>query len=429
MTSERKVVWLTGFSHFFTHGAMTLLPAVLVVITGEQGISFTDIGLIATIGYFLYGFGAFPAGYLADRFGSKRVLTLGILGMAFSSLLVGFSTGTVFFALAYALLGIFASIHHPAGLSLIARRVEKKGKALGFHGVLGNIGLTISPFIASASVKYFDSWRAAYLLFGCFGLILFGCMRSARLEQEKDLSFREMWHWRASTDRSASVTEKMSAVDTTSDSQPLSEPAIFPLVMLLLLLGCILSGFIFRGSLTFFPMLFQQDVLFINQSDRPVVLAGYVTTAVLSLGLIGAWFGGYLNDKLKTPEIMPVIIFVIVAPVLYYIGRSTDTKLLATSCLFSLVYYAWQPSQNYLIAKYTKKASHGMGFGVNFFLLFGVGSFATAAGGYMADSYGIDRFYAVMAWIALAALFTALAVLVVRPYYFKYSWKVVRESS
>ena len=104
----------------------------------------------------------------------------------------------------------------------------------------------------------------------------------------------------------------------------------------------------------------------ITNHDEPVVMAGYAATAVLSLGLIGAWFGGYINDKIRYPEFVPVVIFLVVAPALYYTSRLMDMPLIYTTALFSLIYYAWQPSQNYLIAKYTKKSSHGMGFGVNF---------------------------------------------------------------
>ena len=64
---ESRLTWLASFSHFITHGYMTILPAVLIAIASEQSISFTELGVIATVGYFLYGLGAFPAGYLADR--------------------------------------------------------------------------------------------------------------------------------------------------------------------------------------------------------------------------------------------------------------------------------------------------------------------------------------------------------------------------
>ncbi|MFN2367866.1 MAG: MFS transporter, partial [Desulfurivibrionaceae bacterium] len=169
---ERKLTWLASFSHFITHGYMTLLPAVLIVITAEHSLSFTEIGIIANIGYFLYGLGSFPAGYLSDKFGSKRMLTVGVAGMAVSSILVGLTPGAAAFAVTYAMLGIFASIHHPAGLSLIARRVNtRRGKALGLHGVMGNVGLFMTPLVASYGVKFFGTWRAAYIIYGLLGLV------------------------------------------------------------------------------------------------------------------------------------------------------------------------------------------------------------------------------------------------------------------
>jgi len=419
MTNDRKLTWLASLSHLITHGYMTLLPAVLVVIAGEHSLSFLDIGLIANIGYFLYGLGAIPTGYLADRFGSKRMLTIGISGMAFSSILVGLSPSALTFALTYALLGSFASIHHPAGLSLIARHVRTKGKALGLHGVLGNVGLFLTPLAAAFSVKFFHTWRAAYIVYGLLGIPLALSFYFVRLENEPDLSWRALF----------SRPEKQPAASTETPVRETTAPppvAVIPAALLFLYLGCILSGFIFRGSLTFFPTLFRQEIHFITTHDEPVVIAGYVTTAVLSLGLIGSWFGGYLNDRIRRPELFPLAIFIVVTPCLYFISRFIDTPLIWVSALFSLVYYAWQPSQNYLIARYTKKASHGMGFGVNFFLLFGIGSVATAIGGWMADDFGVDRFYLLMSWVAAACTACALAVYLARRFQIQFSWRLVR---
>jgi MFS family permease len=433
MTNEQKVIWFTSFSHFITHSYMTLLPAVLVVIAAEHSMSFLDIGIIANIGYFLYGLGSFPSGYLADKFGSKRTLTVGVFGMAISSILVGLSAGAISFAITYGLLGIFASIHHPAGLSLIARRVmTSRGKALGFHGVFGNIGLFLTPMAAALSVMLFNTWRAAYLVYGIIGIGFGIVIYVARIEEEPDLSWRNLFDWpmKLMGGREGTGKETMQpqiiAAEKDADAQP--SMTIIPVALLVLYVGSILSGFIFRGSLTFFPSLLQREVYFITSHDEPVVVAGFVTTAILSLGLIGTWFGGYLNDKIKVPEWFPVLIFLIIAPVLYGISRFTDSWLLAISCLFSLVYYAWQPSHNFLIAKYTKKASQGLGFGVNFFLIFGMGSIATAIGGYMADDYGIDRFYWIMSIVAFCAMLAAIVVLVIKRFQIRFNWKVVKEN-
>lgn len=415
-STETRVIWLASGSHFMTHGFMTLFSAVMVVIAGENSMSFMAIGIIATVGYFLYGLGGLPAGYLADRLGAKQVLTIGVFGMSISSILVGLSFGMWPFAITYALLGLFSSIHHPAGLTFIARGVgSRRGKAMGVHGVMGNLGLFSTPMVAAGCIWLFHSWRSAYLLYGVLGLAFTVVLHRTKIDGELDFSFRNVARWRRQGPQGGGGHGAATASAETDRS------SLVPIAMVLLLVGSTLSGFIFRGSLTFFPTLFIREVRFIANYDYPVVMAGYVATGVLSFGLIGAWFGGYISDKLKRPELFPAAVFAIVTPVLYLISKYSDHKLIAVSCLFSLVYYTWQPCQNYLIAKYTTKAFHGMGFGINFFLLFGIGSVATSVGGYVTDQLGVDRFYALMAVIAGMALLVALSVYVCRGYQARFS--------
>ena len=412
---EKKIVWLVSFSHLITHAYMTILPAVLIAIATEQSISFVELGLIANIGYFLYGLGAFPVGWLADRFGSKRMITVGALGMSLSSLLVGLSHSTLTFGLTYTLLGVFASIHHPAGVSLIARSItENKGKALGLHGVMGNIGLILSPLTAAFCIMLFGSWRAAYLAYGLAGLVFFAILHRARLEGEANLAFTHPATWFRKAERP--VAAGLAEGDDTA-TVPVTAAHI-SLALLVLYMGSILSGFIFRGSLTFLPALFQQNISAIANHDQPGVMAGYAATAVLSLGMLGAWLGGYINDKIKHPELVPIGIFVVAAPALYFVSRLTDNGLVIAAAVFSLFYYGWQPSQNYLVAKYAKKSSHGLSFGMSFFLIFGMGSVATSVGGWIVDHYSVDRIYLMMALIALVAMAIALVVLPLRAYAF-----------
>jgi MFS family permease len=430
MTDEHKVVLVASCSHFITHGFMTMFPALMVVIAGENSMSFMDIGIIANVGYFLYGMGAFPAGYLADRYGSKRMLTIGIMGMSLGSLLVGFSRGMWSFALSYALLGIFASIHHPAGLSLITRRVTtNRGQALGIHGVMGNVGLFMTPLIAASCIWLFHSWRSAYIIYGVLGIGFALLLYKSRISDEADFSFRETVK-RGVGNKATVAVRPGTCVNEKSGSKIAEEGSmtpstvLIPLSLLALFLVSTLSGYIFRGSLTFFPTLFRQEIHFITNNDYPVVMAGYMTTAVLSLGLVGAWFGGYINDKLKRPELFPALVFLLVAPLLYMISRSSDNRLIVYAGLFSLIYYSWQPAQNYLIAKYTRKASCGIGFGVNFFLIFGLGSLATATGGYVTDDYGVDVFYWLMSIVALAGIVGALTVFFLRHHSVRVSCKL-----
>lgn len=258
-------------------------------------------------------------------------------------------------------------------------------------------------------------------------------MYLVRGEGEEDLDWRLLYRWpgvlrtKYLSGRAGAVTIEPAAASQNNAVNTTTGPNVFPVSLLFLFAGSILSGFIFRGSLTFFPALLQREVYFINTSDEPAVLAGTVASIIISLGLIGAWFGAWINDKIKRPELLPVALFVAVAPLLYLIGKFSDTKLLVVSCLLSLLYNAWQPSHNYLISRYTRKASHGLGFGINFFLLFGIGSAATAVGGYMADVYSIDRFYLSMSGDAALALAAALGVFLLRHWLIRIPFKLLRE--
>ena len=64
-------------------------------------------------------------------------------------------------------MGTFASIYHPAGLSLISRETtpETRGKALGWHGIFGSLGIALAPFLASiVFATGAVGWRDYYLV-------------------------------------------------------------------------------------------------------------------------------------------------------------------------------------------------------------------------------------------------------------------------
>jgi hypothetical protein len=134
--------------------------------------------------------------------------------------------------------------------------------------------MSVTPFGAGVAGRI-------YGLVQGFSLVYF-----TRIELEPDLA-------------AAAVSKQAPQPATTAAADRSAPEAAIPLTLLLLYVGSILSGFVFRGSLTFFPVLFQREVHAIASHDQPVVIAGYATTAVLSLGLIGAWFGGRINDKIK----------------------------------------------------------------------------------------------------------------------------------
>ena len=96
--------------------------------------------------------------------------------------------------------------------------------------------------------------------------------------------------------------------------------------------------------------------------------------------------------------------------------------------MFSLVFFGWQPLQNSLIAKHTSKKSHGVGYGVNFFLIMVVGSIATAAGGYLTDEHGAYSVYSMLAVVAILAVLVSAFVLKYNKYSIRLKYSLEKDN-
>ena len=71
-------------------------------------------------------------------------------------------------------LGLFASIYHPAGVSLITHHTnpENRTMALGYHGIFGSVGIAVGPFLAGIVLSWGATWRQYYLVLTLPGMML-----------------------------------------------------------------------------------------------------------------------------------------------------------------------------------------------------------------------------------------------------------------
>ena len=101
--------------HMFEHA----LPAVEQMIGTEFGASKAMTGSLGTVWRLPFGLGAMLAGLLTDRWGSKRMLIVYLLGCSVTAVGVWWApTWGILFGMMFAM-GTFASIYHPAGLTLL----------------------------------------------------------------------------------------------------------------------------------------------------------------------------------------------------------------------------------------------------------------------------------------------------------------------
>src|SRR5437773_2082401 len=155
------------FGHFTHHVTNTLLSPLLPLIRDSFGLSYAQSGFLVSAFSVTGGLSQAPIGALADRVGSRAVVTAGLLISALFCFLIGLAGG--YWQLLFALVGLGAvagSYHAPANtlLSQIFPRA-RLGGVLGMHTVGGNLSFFATPLLAGGLAAVTLTWRTPYLAF------------------------------------------------------------------------------------------------------------------------------------------------------------------------------------------------------------------------------------------------------------------------
>ena len=140
-SKQTGMVAYISLVHGLIHTVEFSYAALLSRIDTEFGAGLFVLGIIANGFAFMFGFSALPSGVLVDRIGTQRVLTIAFALAAIAALLVATSPNTVMLGLFLGLLGLSIGLYHPAGISFIAQATSRRGLALGWHGLAGNVGI------------------------------------------------------------------------------------------------------------------------------------------------------------------------------------------------------------------------------------------------------------------------------------------------
>ncbi len=119
----------------FSHHILTAITVPLTpFIRSAFNLDYTQSGLVVSAFTLAYGFGQLPAGWLADRIDPRKLMIVGISGVALAGILVGLSHSYVWMIVFLVLMGILAGGYHPSAPPLISASVrpENLGRAFGF---------------------------------------------------------------------------------------------------------------------------------------------------------------------------------------------------------------------------------------------------------------------------------------------------------
>ena len=372
----RTVLTVTFLGHLLNHSLTLIYPVVMIqLLELFPGTSLTTLGLLGTGHYLLYGLGAFPAGWLTDRFGARTLLLTYLVGSGFAVAILVLSTGLVQLAVGLALLGLSCSLYHPAGLTLISHSSPRLSRHLGLHGIAGSFGLALGPLGGGALAGWLG-WQAPYVLFGSLAVLT------------------GIYLWRA--------TDSGRQQAPAPESQAARPTRIGPLISVYII--GIFMGLARQGTLSFLPLHFSQHF---SGRLAPVMVGGLLTALVLASGILGQLLGGLLGDRFDRNRILLFVVALNI-PLLYLMSTLTPYPMLGVAILWSVVNFSYQPVANALVADYSDPRRRGTLFGVFIGLSFGVGSLASTLAGTIADRWDTAAIFLVMGLLLLPAVLAGL---------------------
>ena len=148
------------------------LATAATLIQQEFALSPERLGLLLSAFYFTYVAAMIPAGWLAERYGARRVLAAGLVVWSIATLTTGFAASFVALLLLRLLLGLGESVSFPCMSRLLAVGVPTAHLSAA-NGVVA-FGYLIGPAVGTLvggllMAEY--GWRPVFLLFGALSLL------------------------------------------------------------------------------------------------------------------------------------------------------------------------------------------------------------------------------------------------------------------
>lgn len=381
-------VWLISLGHGLTHWYTATFYLLLPLIGKELGLTYTEIGLIMTIQHLAGAISNVPGGILVDTVGKKGYLmAASLFWVGFPYALMSLTHNFWMLLVCVTLVGVGNNLWHPAAIPTLAYRYpERKGLVLSFHGMGGNLGEALAPFVVGALLAWL-SWRTVVvvnvvpgIVMAVLILVLLGAFTMVR-SREGDAINAGGQSW--------------SAKDYLNDFVSLLRNKALMLVSC----SAAFRSMTQAGLLTFLPVYLAYELGY-----SPFV-AGICLTLLQGAGFIAGPIAGHLSDKMgrKRVVISSMILTGVMIMGMAFAGRSV--VFVGFIALVGFFLYAMRPVLQAWAVECTPKHLAGTGVGLQFGITAIGASLAPAVFGIIADAFDIYTAFFFLAGTIILANF------------------------
>jgi FSR family fosmidomycin resistance protein-like MFS transporter len=371
---------LLSAGHLFTDVNQGALPAILPFLIAEQGLSYAAAATLVFAANFVSSVIQPLFGYLADRVSKPWLMPAGVFTAGFGLAFTGFIDAYWLLFLAATVSGIGVAAYHPEAARM-AHKVagENKGTGVSFFAVGGNAGFAVGPVLTTAALLYWGLKGTLVLLVPVTVMALI------------------LWREAGNFQRLQLAEAKKAAGTTAGTARdewgPFSR-----------LLAIVFSrSVIFYGCTTFIPL------YWIGVLQQSKAAGGTALSILLFTGAVGTLIGGRLADRYGFLRVIRTG-FVALVPLMMLFVAASDVTV-ATLLLVPLGLGLFIPFSPTIVLGQKYLPNHmGLAAGVTIGLAVSIGGLTTPLLGWVADSYGLEKAFAILAIIPVISALAAFTL-------------------
>ncbi len=252
----------------------------------ELALTKEDVGWVMSAFFYAYALAQVPAGWLADRFGARGMMTGYILLWSAATVLTGWVGGFASLVTARILFGIAQAGAYPASNGLLKRwtPLGSRGRTSSIVSFGGRLGGALAPALTAWLLKDFLGWRAVLMAYGASGVFVAWIFWNV---------FRESPESHPACDDAE--RKLIGSAQEGGAARAKGFPVRAVVTNLSLWLMCVLQfgvnvGWVFLVS--WLPTYFKE----VKHIDPKI--GGWMSTTVLVAGILGMMVGGWVTDWL-----------------------------------------------------------------------------------------------------------------------------------
>jgi MFS family permease len=382
VAAPRLLVPFLNLGHALTHLVMLIFPTAVLALGPAWGIPYDQLMPASLGGLIAYGAGSLPAGWLGDRWSRRSLMALFFIGIGAGAILCGLASTPLEIGAALIVVGLFAAIYHPVGLSLLVVDPAKLGRTLGLNGVFGNLGIAGAAMVTGLLCEAFG-WRWAFIAPGLLS-ILAGLAFLALVPQLPP-----------------------AGAAATANSKIPGAPSFTLVMAVALLIFIICDSLVFNATTIALPKVAETHLS--GWFDNAAAI-GTVVSIVFAIAALAQLWIGHLIDRVPLVRIfLPLAVAQVAA--LLLTGLWSGPFFVVPALVTMFIVFGLIPISDAVIARNVSDAWRSRAYAISYVVAFGIGPAAVPLIAALYDEgRGFPYLFPVLAAIAGGTLLAAVTL-------------------